>query len=366
LDRSKTTAYVDRIRHAVGVKPSIKIMEVCGTHTVSLFRTGVRSLLPEGVWMISGPGCPVCVTTQGYIDAACELAERADVVIATYGDMIRVPGTNGSLDQMRARGARVRMVYSARDCLTLAREHPGSEVVFLAVGFETTSPATAAMLIEAKRSAVGNVSVLSGHKLVVPALHALLSGGNTAIDGFLLPGHVSVILGVDAYRSVVGAYGKPCVVAGFEAEAMLRGIARLAELIAGGEADLENAYGVAVTNAGNAVALKWLDEVFEPSDVEWRAMGVIAKSGLALRAEYRAFDACAKLGVQIGPDVEPPGCRCGEVIQGLTEPAACELFSTACTPSSPVGPCMVSSEGACAAWFTYGAPKHETGGRNET
>ena len=346
---------VDRINAAVDSSDGrIAIMEVCGTHTVSLFRSGVRSVLPRGLKMVSGPGCPVCVTTQGYLDVACGLAGREDVIVATYGDMVRVPGTDTSLARQKALGARVEVVYSAREALKIAAANPTSETVFLAVGFETTSPATAATVMEADRAGVTNFSILGGHKYVIPALEALCSNGRTGISGFMLPGHVSAILGTEAYRPVVERFGVPCVVTGFEPRGMLEGIARVAEYVARGEARLDNAYPAVVRSSGNETALAWLAEVFVPCDEEWRALGMIEKSGLALRGEYRRFDAREKLGVQIVPGGEPEGCRCGEVIQGLIDPPECGLFGAGCTPEGPVGPCMVSSEGACAAWHKYG------------
>ncbi len=329
------------------------IMEVCGTHTVSLFRSGAKSLLPESLRLISGPGCPVCVTSQGYLDAACELAARPNVTIVTYGDMLRVPGRFGSLEKMRGDGADVAVVYSARDALGVAEEKPEREIVFLAVGFETTTPATAVTVLEAEERGLENFSLLPGHKLVIPAMDALLAGGEVPIDGFLCPGHVSVVIGSDAYLPIADGYGKPCVVAGFELTNMLAGILHLARQTRAGEARVENVYGVAVSEAGNAPAQQLMDRVFEPGTTTWRAIGDIPGSGLELRGDYRRFDAREKLGVAYGPDLHPPGCLCGEVIQGKVTPAECELFGTGCTPIDPIGPCMVSSEGTCAAWYKY-------------
>lgn len=333
---------------------SVTLMEVCGTHTVSLFRTGARSLLPRSLRLLSGPGCPVCVTSQGYLDAACTLARRPEVILATYGDMLRVPGSEGSLERLRGEGARVAVVYSARDALRLARERPAAEVVFLAVGFETTAPATAAVLLAAAAEGCENFSILAGHKLVIPAMSALLEGGEVPVDGFLCPGHVSVVIGADAFRPIAERYGKPCAVAGFELEGMLSAIRALLAQLAAGEARVDNAYGAAVSAAGNPLAWEMVGKVFEPADDAWRAMGTIPASGLALRAPYRRFDARERFGVAFGPDVQPPGCLCGEVIQGKVSPPDCALFGTGCTPLAPVGPCMVSSEGSCAAWYRYG------------
>lgn len=335
----------------------IGLMEVCGTHTVALFRTGVRGMLPANLRLISGPGCPVCVTAQGDIDAAIELADRPGVIITTYGDMIRVPGRRGSLEQRRAEGADVRVVNSAKRALRLARENPSREVVFLAVGFETTAPATAAVVRAAHRERLTNFSVLVSHKLVVPAMRALLADGDAALDGFLCPGHVSVIIGAEAYREVVETYHKPCVVTGFEPAQMVLGITHLLRQIHTGTARLENVYDTVVAPHGNPVARALLAEVFVVAGARWRELGDIPDSGLVLGPRYEAFDAARRFGIVIGPEVINPACLCGSVIQGKVEPRQCKLFATACTPLNPIGPCMVSGEGTCAAWFHYaGAP----------
>lgn len=331
-------------------------MEVCGTHTVSIFRNGIRSMLPANLRMLSGPGCPVCVTAQRHIDAAIAMASRADVTLATYGDMMRVPGRNGSLESRRADGADVRVVYSIRDALNLAFQRPRRTVVFVAVGFETTAPATAVAIREAHARSLSNFCVLPAHKLVVPAMLALLAGEGVPIDGFLCPGHVSVIIGADAYRPIVERHARPCVVAGFEPEQILSGLLRVVRQIEQGEACLENVYGVAVQAEGNATALQLLDEVFEVEDAVWRAMGVIPRSGLKIREAYAQYDALERFQITLGQDADPPGCRCGEVIQGRATPRECALFGDSCTPLHPVGPCMVSSEGTCAAWYKYGVP----------
>ncbi len=353
MDAGRTQRLVEKIHTACEHLESVRLMEVCGTHTVSLFRSGVKSLLPECIKLISGPGCPVCVTSQGYIDAACELAQRDDVTICTYGDMVRVPGRSGSLELQRAGGAKIVVVYSARDALKFAREHPDRKVVFLAIGFETTTPATAGMILEARRLGVGNLFALAAHKLVVPVMEAMLSAGEVPLDGFLCPGHVSVIIGCDAYRDVAGKYGKPCVIAGFEPANMLEGILGLVRQVAEGRSEVENVYPQAVSTRGNPVAAQWVGQVFETSPAIWRAMGEIPSSGLDFRPEYRRFDALEQFDVKTGPDYEPAGCLCGQVIQGKADPSQCTLFAKSCTPVQPVGPCMVSSEGACAAWYKY-------------
>lgn len=333
---------------------TVQVMEVCGTHTVSIFRSGIRALLPDTLRLVSGPGCPVCVTAQRHIDAAIELAQRPGVTLATYGDMMRVPGQHGSLEALRAAGARVHVVNSARTALQLARESPDSSVVFLAVGFETTAPPTAATLLEADGEGIRNFSVLCCHKRIVPAMLALLAAGDVPLDGFLCPGHVSVIIGAGAYRPIVEAHARPCVVAGFEPELIMAALARVVRQVAEERAEVENAYAAVVGEQGNAVALDLLGRVFVQADVSWRALGVIPQSGLELAPAYRRFDALERFEVAVGEDQEHPGCRCGEVIQGKVEPSACSLFGRTCTPVAPVGPCMVSSEGTCAAWYKYG------------
>jgi hydrogenase expression/formation protein HypD len=353
VSESRATELTRQIEAICADLDKVQIMEVCGTHTVSIFRSGIRSLLPAHVRLVSGPGCPVCVTAQRHIDAGIELAARDEVIIATYGDMVRVPGRLGSLETMRARGASVRVVNSARTALELARANPTRPVVFLAVGFETTAPATAAVVIEAAETGVDNFSVLVSHKLVIPAMTALLQEGDVPLDGFLCPGHVSVIIGVQAYRPIVERFGKSCVVTGFEPEPILSGLLCLLQAIAAGRPVLDNAYERVVRDEGNPVARKLLDRVFVPTDTVWRALGTIPASGLALAADYERFDAEKRFGIELGDDEDPQGCRCGEVIQGKVEPIECTLFGNVCTPLQPVGPCMVSSEGTCAAWYKY-------------
>lgn len=341
-----------------------QFMEVCGTHTVSIFRSGLRALLPPNVKLVSGPGCPVCVTAQRHIDAAITLARMDGAIVATYGDMVRVPGRQGSLEQARAMGADVRVVASTRAGLEIARNHPDRQVVFIAVGFETTAPATAVALLDACRDGVTNFSILPAHKLIVPAMEALLSGGDIPLDGFLCPGHVSVIIGSEAYRPVVDRFGVPCVVAGFEPTSILDGLRALVRQVAERTPRMENAYAGVVSSAGNRVAAALLDEVFEPEDTVWRALGVIPLSGLALRRKYAGFDALDRFGVVLGEDDDHPACRCGEVITGRASPDECDLFGSTCTPLNPLGPCMVSSEGTCSAWYKYGR-RQSTGSRQQ-
>ena len=330
----------------------IQIMEVCGTHTVSLFRHGIRSLLPDTLKLLSGPGCPVCVTDQGLIDVVIELAQRDDCLIATYGDMIRVPGANGSLETQHH--GNVKIVFSSDHALELARKHPDKTVVFVAVGFETTTPPTAVAIEQAQQEGLANFCVLCGHKIVVPAMAALLSQRNDKIDAFLCPGHVSVIIGSDAYRPIVEQFGRPCVVAGFEAAQILEGIARICTQLAAGAPQVESVYGAAVTPQGNRVAQRLLETTFETWDGPWRGLGVIPGASLRLKEKYSRFDALKRFGYSEMPTREPAGCLCGKVLCGLIEPKDCGLFAKKCTPDTPVGPCMVSSEGACSAWFKYG------------
>jgi len=330
----------------------VRIMEVCGTHTVAIFRSGIRSALPEGLTLLSGPGCPVCVTEQGYIDAVLELAERDDVVVATYGDMIRVPGSRGSLEALHRPG--VRVVLSTDDALALAREHADKTVVFAAVGFETTTPATAVAILQAESEGLENFCVLCGHKRVVPAMTALLADATNRIDAFLCPGHVSVIIGSEAYRPVVERFGRPCVVAGFEPVPILEGLAAICEQLAEGRAAVESLYTAVVRPGGNARALALIDRVFEPYDGPWRGLGRIPDGSLRLQQSYRWFDARERFGLEEWMVAEPAGCRCGDVLCGRLEPVGCGLFGSRCTPDTPVGPCMVSSEGACSAWYKYG------------
>lgn len=345
-----------------GFPDRIQLMEVCGTHTVSIFRSGIRPLLPANLRLISGPGCPVCVTAQRHVDAAIELAARPDVIIATYGDMIRVPGRLGSLELQRAAGARIRIVNSARTALDIARQNADAQVVFLGIGFETTAPATAATVLEAEHADVANFSVLMTHKLVVPAMRALLDAGDVPLHGFLAPGHVSVIIGGDAYRSIAEQYRRPVVVAGFEPPQVLEALVALVRQVRDKQARVENAYSAAVSPNGNVVARQLLERVFVVADAPWRELGVISQSGLELAAPYRCFDALERFGVELGEDDEHPLCRCGEVITGKVEPADCPAFGDACTPITPIGPCMVSSEGTCAAWYKYNRVATGSGG----
>jgi len=348
---------INKAQHNIGAAcerlgRQINIMEVCGTHTVAIFRSGIKSILPKKLKLLSGPGCPVCVTDQSYIDAVLELADRADCVIATYGDMVRVPGKRGALETKRTT-ANVRVVLSSEDALQLAKDNPQKSVVFVAVGFETTAPATAVAVKEAAEQGINNFFVLSGHKLVVPAMRALLSQINHNIDGFLCPGHVSAIIGYGAFAEIVQDFARPCVVAGFEPVQIIEGLAEICRQISGGKAELKSVYSAVVTEKGNIAAQKMIAEFFQPADGCWRGLGKIKKSTLKLKDEYSRFDAFKQFGITETPGRDTNGCRCGEVLCGLIDPPECALFERSCTPQMPVGPCMVSSEGTCAAWARY-------------
>lgn len=330
----------------------LSVMEVCGTHTVSIFRSGIRSLLPQTIRLVSGPGCPVCVTDQGEIDAAISLLEKGAVVVS-YGDMFRVPCGRGSLSSKRAEGYDSRIASGAMDALAVALENPEREVVFLGVGFETTAPATAVLVEEAARRNVCNLSVLSFHKMTPPAVRILAQDPALGLGGFLLPGHVSVILGHEPFAFLPRQFGLPAVIAGFEPDQILLGLAEIVRQHESGIPALSSVYGRAVRPEGNLKAKAALERVFEVRDASWRGIGVIPKSGLSLGKKYRAFDAEVKFGITLSPGTPPPGCRCGEILTGRITPPECPLFRTKCTPASPVGPCMVSSEGTCGAYFRF-------------
>ncbi len=334
-------------------KKDVRLMEVCGTHTVSIFRSGIRSMLPRTVSLLSGPGCPVCVTDQAEVDAFIELARVDDVIITTFGDLMRVPGTRSSLQKESAGGRDIRVVYSTFDALEIARKNPAKKVVFLGVGFETTAPTIAAAILSAAQEGVKNFSVISAHKLVPPALQALMASADARIDGFILPGHVSVIIGLNAYRPFFDQSQIPCVVAGFEPIDILQAISMLVQMLESGSPALDNAYPRAVTREGNTKAQQILDEIFEPAGAGWRGIGVIPQSGLKIREKYAAHDAQKLFDVEVPDAKAPKGCACGEILIGTKTPPQCALYKKACTPMEPVGPCMVSTEGTCAAYYRY-------------
>lgn len=335
----------------------LRFMEVCGTHTVAVFQSGLRTLLPPEVTHLSGPGCPVCVTHDAEVAAFLELAARPGVIIASFGDLLRVPGPHEagarSLKHAQAEGARVEVVYSSLDALALARAHPDANVVFLGIGFETTAPTTAAALLAARREGLKNFFLLSLHKLVPPALRALLADKDCAVDAFLLPGHVSTILGIGPYAFLAEEFRTPGIVAGFEPADILLALCLMAEQRAGKEYKVVNAYRRAASDRGNPRARALLEEVFHITDARWRGIGRIPQSGLALRPDFADMDAFVRFGITL-PEVAPiPGCACGAVLSGKMRPTDCPLFGKACTPARPVGPCMVSTEGSCAAYHKY-------------
>ena len=334
----------------------LRLMEICGTHTMAIAKAGLRSALAPGVQLLSGPGCPVCVTPAGAIDAILQLCGKPGVILASYGDLLRVPGSvrGDTLLRRRALGAQIQTVYSPMEAVELAAQHPDTEVVFLGVGFETTAPGTAACILEAADRGISNFSVLCLLKRTEPALRALIAASDFAVDGFLCPGHVAAVTGADAFAFLPEDYRLPAVVSGFEAGDILYSVWRLVSMLSEGRPALENEYTRVVPAQGNAAALAAVGAVFAPADSVWRGLGAIPQSGYALRPEYAAFDAAARFGLAPAPGAEPPGCRCGQVLRGVCRPAACPLFGKACTPADPVGPCMVSGEGACAAAYRYG------------
>lgn len=351
--KSKAARILEAIRSLdVG---EVNLMEVCGTHTMAIAKSGIRTLLPENIKLLSGPGCPVCVTPSEVIDRVLELAMEKNVILTTYGDMVRVPGSTpgDSLQRRRALGADVRIVYSPVDAVEIARENPEREVVFLGVGFETTAPGTAAAVLTARDEGVKNFSVWSMLKTVEPALRALIAMDGFNVQGFLCPGHVGTIIGERGFAFLPRDYGIPAVISGFEAEDILLSVYMLLRQIAEKKPRVENEYIRAVSEKGNVLAQKMLESCFEPRFDLWRGLGGIEGSGLALREELAAFDAEKKFRVPAPLSPKPTACRCGEVITGRITPKDCPMFARRCTPEDPVGPCMVSSEGACAAAYKY-------------
>ncbi|MBF0417025.1 MAG: hydrogenase formation protein HypD [Magnetococcales bacterium] len=342
---------------------TVRIMEVCGTHTMAIARSGLRHLLPANLLLTSGPGCPVCVTGPGYIDAALEMADRGACIV-TFGDLIRVPGSKIHLAEARARGGDIRVCYSPMEALRLAQEAPDRPVVFLAIGFETTAAPIIGMLDLALQAGVKNLFLLTAFKCVPPALTALIADPEIRIDAFLCPGHVSAIIGADAYRFVAETQRIPCVVAGFEPLDILLAIEGILTQRVSGEARVDNQYQRVVRPEGNHKIKQLMARYLIPADVDWRGIGVIPSSGLALRPEFRPYDAEAHFDLEVQPGRIHPDCQCGEVLKGKITPPECRLFRRGCHPDHPIGPCMVSSEGTCAAWFHYdpiGIPENRHG-----
>lgn len=329
------------------------LMEVCGTHTVAIARNGIRDLMPEGCKLASGPGCPVCVTANRDIDAVIALARVENVILTTFGDMTRVPGSSSSLLKEQAAGRDVRIVYSPLDALSIAQANPDRPVVFVGVGFETTTPLVAMAIKRAAALGLKNFSVYAAHKNMPGALDVLMGDPELKVDALILPGHVSTIIGIEPYRFLAEKYGIPGVITGFEPLDVLQGIAMLMRQLHEGRAEIENAYSRGVMAEGNPVALAAIDDVFETCTATWRGLGPIEGSGYRIREQYAQFDALRRFEPEIEETREPRGCRCGDVLRGIMAPNECPLFRTVCSPENPVGPCMVSSEGSCAAYFRY-------------
>lgn len=334
----------------------VTFMEVCGTHTVSLFRFGIKGMLPPNMKIVSGPGCPVCVTAQQDIELALALASLPNSIFLTFGDMMKVPAKTGSLEKKRAEGADIRVVYSPLDALEIAKGNPDKLVIFLAVGFETTAPGVASTILRAKEEGLENFKVLSLHKLIPPAMRAILEMGEIQVQGFICPGHVSTIIGAEPYRFIPKEYGIPCVIAGFEPLDILQSIYMLLDMLIKKEPDVKVQYSRAVREEGNPKALDIMWRVFEKRDALWRGLGFLSLTALGIKEEYSQYDAEILLrGLDIPQVEENPLCACGEVIRGVKEPTNCPLFGNVCSPSHPIGPCMVSSEGTCSAYYKYGS-----------
>ncbi len=333
----------------------LKLMEVCGGHTHTIYKHGVEDLLPRNIDLVHGPGCPVCVLPMGRIDDAIAIAEQENVIFTTFGDMMRVPGSKGSLLDARARGADVRFVYSPLDALKLARQHPEREVVFFAIGFETTAPSTAVTLLRARAEGVRNFSVFCNHVMIIPAIKAILDSPDLRLDGFIGPGHVSMVIGLRPYAFIAEERGKPVVISGFEPLDILQSAAMLVRQISAGHAAVENQYTRVVPPEGNLRALGAMAQTMELRPTfEWRGLGSIPDSALKLRPEFAPWDAELRFDVPGVRVADPKACQCGQVLRGALKPWECQVFGTACTPETPIGTCMVSSEGACAAYFNYG------------
>lgn len=335
-------------------KTPARFMEFCGGHTVAIFRYGIRQVLPPTIEMVSGPGCPICVTANADLDKAIALSKVPEVIITTFGDMLKVPGSRSSLERAKAEGAEIRTVYSTMDALNIAEANPDRSVVFLGIGFETTAPTIAASILQAEEKGIKNYYVLSLHKVCPPVIRALLDSGEVELQGLVCPGHVSAIIGSHPWEFIARDYGIPCVISGFEPLDILQSVDMLVEQVEKGQSQVEIAYRRGVRPEGNQQALKLMEKVFEPAPARWRGMGEVAGSGLKIKPEYQRFDAEAAFDIKTAPVVEHKGCICGEILRGVKTPADCKLFGKACTPENPIGPCMVSAEGSCSAYYLYG------------
>ncbi|MBM4444441.1 MAG: hydrogenase formation protein HypD [Chloroflexi bacterium] len=356
VDEFRSSELAQRLVHSIRHHSTrrARFMEFCGGHTVTIMKHGIRQLLPSTIEMLSGPGCPVCVTDNADLDKAIALARVPRVILTTFGDMLKVPGSRASLQEARAAGADVRIVYSTLDALQIARDNPARPVVFLGIGFETTAPTVAASVLQADQEGVHNYHVLSLHKLCPPVIKTLLDSGEVRLHGLICPGHVSAVIGSNAWEFISRDYGIPCVVSGFEPLDVLQCVHMLVSQVERSESRVEIAYRRGVRPEGNRRALELMDRVFEACPARWRGMGSVPATGLRFREAYRRFDAESAFDFDPGPTLEPKGCICGEVLRAVRTPRDCQLFGKACTPASPVGPCMVSSEGSCAAYYLYG------------
>ena len=349
-DKDLISKLIDQIKKIS--EKQISIMEVCGGHTMAIHKFGIHSLLPSNIRLLSGPGCPVCVTSREFIDKAIALSGLKNVIITTYGDLVRVPGSDSSLEKEKACGADIRIVYSTLDALTIARENPTKKIVFLGIGFETTTPSSAIGIAEADRNKTANFFLLSAHKVMPPAMEALIDEG-ALIDGYIGPGHVTTIAGAGMYDALVKKYNLAIVVSGFEPLDLVQSIYMLVKQIETGKQKVEIQYKRAVTYEGNTKAQQLVHRIFEYRDDWWRGLGLIKNSGLKIRSEYANFDAEKQFDIKVNPAVEPHGCICGEILKGQGEPTDCKLFGKACTPENPIGACMVSNEGTCNAFYRY-------------
>jgi len=353
-DKERIKLLADNIRATLDPDREYRFMEVCGTHTMAIARFGLKHILPENIKLLSGPGCPVCVTPTSYIDKAASYAEMADTIIATFGDMMKVPGSRTSLEKVRSERGNVKSVYSTIDALKLASENPDKRIIFLGVGFETTAPTIAAAIKGAKTRKIDNFFVLCGHKIMPPALEALLKDKDVMLDGFILPAHVSAIIGSRPYGFISKEYNMACAITGFEPLDIMQGIYMLIKQLTDKDPKIDIQYNRVVKPSGNKLAQAILKEVFETVDSEWRGLGTIPGSGLAIRKKFSSIDAEKNFKIPpIKSTGKDKGCICGEVLKGIKTPGDCRLFGKACTPERPVGPCMVSSEGSCSAEYLY-------------
>ncbi len=357
LDSYRNPAVIKKISESIKSIPlkneEVKLMEVCGTHTMAIRKFAIDTILPDNVRLLSGPGCPVCVTPALFIDTAIRLVDREDIILTTFGDMVRVPGTESSLEAIKAKGKHVEIVYSPIEALKLAEKYKDKKTVFLAIGFETTAPSIALTVMEAHRRKIKNFFILEGNRLIPPAIETILRDPESKIDGFILPGHVCTITGDEDFRFIPEAYGIPCVISGFEPLDILIAVKTLLEMISTGRADVVNAYPRVVKRKGNSKAKDIMVEVFKKTDALWRGLGYVKESGLRLKEKFCHFNILNHIEVDNVVSRENPACRCGDVLKGKIYPYQCALFGTLCTPTSPKGPCMISTEGSCAAYYKY-------------